>query len=96
MESRKKIGIKYCGGCNPNYERVEMVRRVKSLMGDRFLFLRNDQQGLDALVLINGCHRACAGQDLNQTKIPNRSFTEEREFESLIEWLKTMDRKGTH
>jgi len=94
MESRKKVGIKYCGGCNPHYERVEMVQRVQSLFRDRFLFLRYDQQALDVLVLMNGCPRACADQNLNQTGIPNRSVTEGKEFESLIDWLKAIDRKG--
>ena len=91
MENTKKIGIKYCGGCNPNYERVKMVQRVQSLMKDRFLFLRHNQQDLDVLVLMNGCPRACAGKDLNQIKIPCRSIIGEIEFKSLIYWLTALD-----
>jgi hypothetical protein len=88
---KKSVGIKYCGGCNPNYERVKMVQRVQSLMSDRFLFRRHDQQDLDLLVLMNGCPRACAEKDLTQTEIPCRSIIEEIEFESLIDWLTALN-----
>jgi len=91
MEIRKKIGIKYCGGCNPNYERVEMAQRVQSLVKDRFLFLLHNQQDLDVLVLMNGCPRACADRGLTQTKIPCRSIIGEMQFESLIDWLTALD-----
>jgi hypothetical protein len=94
MEVRKKIGIKYCGGCNPTYERVEMIQRVQSLMKDRFLFLRHDQQNLDLLVSINGCPRACAGENLNQAEVHYRSIIRESDFENLIDWLTAFDEKG--
>jgi len=87
MKFRKKIGVKYCGGCNPTYERVEMVQRIQSLMEDRFIFLRHDEQDLDVLVLMNGCLRACAGKNFNQTKLPYHSIIRESDFESLIDWL---------
>jgi hypothetical protein len=41
---KAKIGIRYCGGCNPHYERVEMIQRVQALVGDRLLFIRHDRQ----------------------------------------------------
>ena len=91
---KKRIGIKYCGGCNPNYERVEMVQRVQTSMKDRFLFLRHDQQDLDVLVLMNGCARACAEKGLIQTKILCRSIIGEVELKSLIEWLTALDGSG--
>ncbi len=94
MKGRKKIGIKYCGRCNPTYERVEMVQRVKYKLKDQFLFLQHDQQNLDVLVLINGCIRACADKILNQIKDPHRSIIRESDFESLIDWLASFNDKG--
>jgi hypothetical protein len=87
MEIKKKIGIKYCGGCNPAYERVEMIQRVQSQLKDRFLFLRHDEPDIEVMVLISGCHRACASKYLNPTKIPHCSVTGENDFEKLIDWL---------
>ena len=69
-----------------------MVRRAQSLMKDRFLFLRHDEQDLDAWVLINGCPRACAGRGLSRSQMPRLSIIEENEFSNLIEWLTALDR----
>jgi len=89
-----RIGIKYCGGCNPLYERVEMIQQAQSQLKDRFLFLRHDEPDIDVLVLMSGCHRTCAGKDLNTVKIPLCSVTVENDFDTLINWLKSLDQKG--
>ena len=89
-----RIGIKYCGGCNPGYERVEMMERIQFRFNDRFLFLRHDEPDIDVLILMSGCHRACAAEDLNTRRIPHCLVTGEDDFDSLIDWLKSLDRKG--
>ena len=94
MGVKKRIGIKYCGGCNPGYERVEMIERVQFRFDDRFLFLRHDEPDIGALVLMSGCHRVCAGKDLDLTKIPHCPVTGENDFDTLIKWLKSLDQKG--
>jgi len=88
-----KIGIKYCGGCNPGYERVEMVERVQFQFKDRFSFLRHDEPEIDGLILMSGCQTGCA-EDLNSTRIHSCSVTRENDFENLIDWLKSFDQKG--
>jgi hypothetical protein len=87
--AKKKIGVKYCGGCNPNYERVEMMGRVRSLVGERFLFLRYDQEDLDGMIHVNGCPRACAANHSNQREGPCYSISGKDDLDSLIEWLNT-------
>jgi len=94
MRTKKRIGVKYCGGCNPGYERVEMIERVQFRFNDRFLFLRHDEPDIEVLVLMSGCHRACAGKDLNPAEIPYCSITGENEFDTLTNWLKSLDQKG--
>ncbi|HSB06782.1 MAG TPA: hypothetical protein VLK23_16520 [Thermodesulfobacteriota bacterium] len=90
---KTKIGIKYCGGCNPKYERVEMVQQAQSLEGNRCLFLRHDQQGLDGVIAVNGCLRACAVKGLNQRDVPYHSIAEEGDFDSLMEWLLAFEQR---
>jgi hypothetical protein len=94
LKVKKRIGIKYCGGCNPGYERVEMIERVQFRFDDRFLFLRYDEPDIDALVLMSGCHRACAAQGLDMKKIPHCPVAGENDFHTLINWLKSLDQKG--
>jgi hypothetical protein len=89
-----KIGIKYCGGCNPGYERVEMIERVQFRFNDRFLFLHHDDPDIEGVILMSGCPRTCASQDVNPTEIPNCSITGENDFNTLITWLKSLDQKG--
>ncbi len=63
--NKLKIGIKFCGGCNPEIERGEIIRRLKKLISasdinDRVKF---DQEGPDMLILTNGCSHACLEED---------------------------------
>ena len=93
--ARVKIGIKYCGGCNPHYERVEMIQQVQSAVKGRFLFLRHDRQDLDGLIAVNGCLRACAVKDLKLREVPYHSIAEKGDLDSLMEWLFAFERSGT-
>jgi hypothetical protein len=91
---KKKIGVKYCGGCNPTYERVEMIKKVQFRLGDRFFFHRIGDEEVEALVLVSGCQRACAGRGLNQEKKTCYSMTGESGVETLIDWLTAVGKKG--
>ncbi len=84
---KKRIGIKYCGGCNPTYERVEMVEKIKFLVGGQFDFLPYDREGLDGLLLVQGCERACVLESLNPRKIPYLSVTKATEEREVVKWL---------
>lgn len=92
--AKKRIGIKYCGGCNPTYERVEIVEKLQFLVGARFHFLSLDQQDLDGLLLIQGCERACALESLNPREIPFLSVTKEIEWRGVIDWLEHLNEKN--
>ncbi len=95
-DSMKRIAIKYCGGCNPSYERVEMVQRLQSSLKDRFIFSINDQQDSDIMVFVCGCPRACADKDSNCPQVPSRSVIGENDFNSLVDWLEGLGKKGDH
>jgi hypothetical protein len=94
MKAKKKVGIRYCGGCNPSYERVEMIQRLQSLLRDRFIFTVEDLQDSDIMVLVSGCPRACADKSPVDLEVSSRSIVGENDFESLIKWLTAFDEKG--
>jgi len=83
------------GGCNPHYERVEMIHQVQSEVKGRFVFLRHDQQDLDGLIVVNGCFRACATEDLKVREVPCYSIAEKSDFENLTGWLCAFEQSGT-
>jgi len=93
LKTKKKIGIKYCGGCNPSYERVEIVQRAQSQLNPPFHFVHHDQPDVDGMILVSGCQRACAAQDLNRT-MNHYLVTGENDFGPLMDWLKSLAAKG--
>ena len=55
------LGIKYCGGCNPAYDRVAAVNELKKSLKDleiSFTTYRADED-YDACLLVRGCNRDC-------------------------------------
>lgn len=55
----KRIGLKYCGGCNPSYDRVEYVQAIQKAAGDRIEWVSLDEGGFAALLLVSGCDKQC-------------------------------------
>jgi len=85
-----KIGIRYCGGCNPYYDRVGFVEEIKERLRDRFLFLRHDEMDLAGLIAVSGCPRACATKGIELRLLPWYSIVERDGLDSLQEWLKDL------
>jgi len=100
MKSRKKkvgiekrIGVKYCGGCNPTYDRMQVVRQLKSYFLNRFYFLLRNRKHLNGLLFINGCHRSCAVENGDPKGPVSFSISGENELPLLIHWLTTLEEK---
>lgn len=63
-----RIGVKYCGGCNPRYDRTGFVARLKEELGSGVEWVGAGAAGepLDFVLVVCGCTAACARhQDLN-------------------------------
>lgn len=67
------LGIKYCGGCNPTYDRVACVTDLKkSLSGLEISFVPYDEKiQFDYCLLVRGCNRSC---------VSDRKFSNCRHF----------------
>jgi hypothetical protein len=59
-----KVAIKFCGGCDPTYDRMEFFQRIRSLAGDAIEWVRVDDLKLEAVLLVCGCPTACPEDDL--------------------------------
>jgi predicted Fe-Mo cluster-binding NifX family protein len=55
-----KIGVKYCGGCNPEYDRVALVEHIKSRLRGKAIFVSLDSEGIELVLAVQGCRSACA------------------------------------
>ena len=59
-----KVALKFCGGCNPDYERVEYFSAISRAAGDRLHWRRLEDRDYQAVLLICGCPTACPLNDM--------------------------------
>ncbi|MDK2867760.1 MAG: hypothetical protein PWP51_1885 [Clostridiales bacterium] len=56
----KTIGVKFCGGCNPRYDRKAVYHRLIDLYGDDCVRLADPMRHDAILCVICGCPSKCA------------------------------------
>lgn len=57
------IGIKYCGGCNPIYNRARQVELLKKQFPEHRFCDTSQETVCDLWLVVCGCLRACASSD---------------------------------
>ena len=58
-----KTGVKFCGGCNPNYDRGRLYKRILEEYTEHTFEIADETKEYEALLVICGCERACANTD---------------------------------
>jgi hypothetical protein len=53
-----KIGVKYCGGCNPAYDRVALVEKIRASLKGEAEFVSPEDKGSDVVLAVHGCSTA--------------------------------------
>jgi len=59
----KRVALKYCGGCDPGFDRVELFTKVRAAAGDSIEWVSLDDPDFDTVLLIAGCDRGCPEQN---------------------------------
>lgn len=57
------IGIKYCGGCNPRYQREALVKKLKARFPSHTYVTLKEQKKCDIWLLVCGCPAACVSDE---------------------------------
>lgn len=60
-----RIAVKYCGGCNPEYERADLVSRLARIIGDNqpdWQLVSMQDEPYDLIIVVNGCAVGCVGK----------------------------------
>lgn len=47
--------VKFCGGCNPRYDRGEGYRKIRAALPDLSFSLPEEGTRYDALIILRGC-----------------------------------------
>jgi len=56
-----KIGIKFCGGCNPRYDRKMVKEKIKKLSHGMYeVSMAKENEFYELLIVISGCRNSCA------------------------------------
>ncbi len=56
MQKKITIGIKFCGGCNPRFDRGQAFAKIKEQLSDLFEFETIDiTKHYKAVLIIRGC-----------------------------------------
>jgi hypothetical protein len=59
-----RVAVKFCGGCDPAYERGAYFREIKEAAGGRIEWCRPGEGGQRAVLLICGCATACPEEEM--------------------------------
>lgn len=54
------ISIKFCGGCNPKYDRKKFIEEIKKAKSEFEFHYANNYDVYDLLLVICGCTSSCA------------------------------------
>jgi 4-hydroxybutyrate CoA-transferase len=77
-----RIGLKYCGGCNPRYERSIVATRLRDDFPAVEL-VRAEGAVVDIVAVICGCPVACASHDHLCGKLEKIVITRAEDYEAL-------------
>jgi len=54
-----KVAIKYCGGCNPDYNRVALVECIEERLNGKVEFVSAEDENIDPVLAVEGSKTAC-------------------------------------
>lgn len=67
-----KIGIKYCGGCNPKYNRKEEVSKLIEAFKDEYIFENISLDSIyHSIIVVCGCENRCVNSEQLSSFIAN-------------------------
>jgi len=83
-----RVGVRYCGGCNPRYDRVAALERLRRRHPEATFFTAAPGVPMDLLLVVCGCSACCASvSDLDLP--PERVFRAACE-EDLVRFSKLL------
>lgn len=90
MAERLTVGVRYCGGCNPRFDRVEAVRRLAAACPRAELEGAEPGRQYDLLLIVGGCSACCA----DRTGLAGRAVVEVRQEQDFDRALALLRRAG--
>lgn len=81
-------GVKFCGGCNPRFQRGDAFQTIKDALGDRIDFrIAREGQENDILLVISGCTNNCASIEGYPYRLGSLKMWDESHIHKIIDEL---------
>jgi len=58
-----KCGVRFCGGCNPRYDRGKAYKEIREDVKNISFFNASEEDVYDILLVIGGCPSCCASYE---------------------------------
>lgn len=82
-----EIGVKFCGGCNPTYERGAALKKYKEMFSGHTYESVNPQKKYDRILVICGCEKACLREYRDTQADEYLIFTKKNDFDQEYPFL---------
>jgi hypothetical protein len=63
--TKKRVALKYCGGCDPAFDRVEYFNRIRSAARESIEWVTLADSNFSTVLVISGCETACPEPNLD-------------------------------
>ncbi len=97
----KRCGVKFCGGCNPRYDRGRVYEKIREALGGRLDFQiarETDEDGMpveyDLLLVLGGCGSCCASVEQYRVTGPLIRLWEVERVEECVHRLENAVSEG--
>lgn len=84
------VGLKYCGGCTPRFDRVAFVRHLQKYVSGRVRFVPYDDERAGHILVIAGCESACVDFEVFKGKEIHLASAE-KDFDVLVQTLLSLE-----
>lgn len=86
-----KCGVRFCGGCNPRYQRGEALARIREHFRGRIEFpIAEEGPEYDILLVIGGCTNSCASYNQFQFRLACLKMWDASHIAKVIDELETL------
>lgn len=79
-----KVGVRFCGGCNPRYDRGAALRKLKEEQPDVDFLHAEEGVEYDSILVIGGCTNCCASHCQFSTREGVIKMWDEKHIEDVL------------
>jgi hypothetical protein len=84
-----RYGIKFCGGCNPRYERSRALKQIQDSLSASVDFeIAKEDASYDGLLVISGCSNCCPEIKTYKVRTKPLKMWDEKHIDKIMDEIK--------